>query len=278
MILLNGKRISEEAEITLTKRIQLLKEKLKLAVILVGNNPSSEIYVRMKQERCTKMNIDCQVFKLSENISEHDLSIYIEKINNDVTVTGILVQLPLPQHINTRVILDKVDIKKDVDGLTSYHLMKILLNEEEILPCTPKGVLRLLEEYQIGISGKNICIIGFSDLVGKPLASMCLNQGATVTVCHSKTCNLKQHTLSADILMSAAGVPRLITEDMVKTGVVIVDIGITNHNNKIVGDVDFDKVKDKCSYITPVPYGVGPMTVISLIENLIQLRNKSHQA
>ncbi len=274
MILLDGQKISEKIEYTLREKIRVIGggNLLKLVVILVGDNPASIIYVTMKKKKCLEMDINCEIVRLDKNISEQDLITKIETFNKDKTVTGILVQLPLPKNINTRKIVDAVSVKKDVDGLSAYYLGKIFLNQEEILPCTPKGVIKLLTEYNIDVAGKNICVVGFSDLVGKPLAAMCLNRGATVTVCHKKTSNLKQHTLHADIVITAAGVPKLITKDMVKKGVIIVDIGMTKVNRKMVGDVDFNNVKNACSYITPVPYGVGPMTIISLIENLIELR------
>ena len=273
MILLDGKKTSETIKEKLKDKISSLDTKLKLAVILVGGNPSSVIYVNMKKKRCLETGIDSEIIEMKENSSENEIIEAIKKLNNDKEVTGILVQLPLPKNINTRKVLDSVSAEKDVDGLNSYHLMKILLGEEKIVPCTPKGIVRLLEEYDITLEGKNVCVVGFSDVVGKPLATMCINRGATVTVCHTRTKNLKEHTKAADILMVATGVPKIITEDMVKDGAVVIDIGISKVDGKIVGDVDFENVKDKCSYITPVPGGVGPMTIVSLIENMLELKN-----
>ena len=272
MHILDGIKTSKKVERELKKELGRLKSKIKLAVILVGNNPASIIYVNKKKEKCKELGIECKLIKLNENLAQDDLDLVIDKLNNDKSVTGILVQLPLPKNIDTREILDRVSIKKDVDGLKSYHLIKILLNEEKIIPCTPQGILLLLNEYNISLEGKNVCIIGFSDVVGKPLATLCLNRGATVTVCHKKTKKLNEHTLSADIIMTATGIPKLIKADMVKEGAIVIDIGISKVNGKTVGDVDFDNVKDKCSYITPVPGGVGPMTIISLIHNLILLK------
>lgn len=185
-----------------------------------------------------------------------------------------MVQLPLPEGVDTRKILDTVDAKKDADGLNSYHLMRILIDKERILPATPKGIIKLLEEYRIPLEGKNVCIIGFSDVVGKPLATMCLNRGATVTVCHIKTKNLKKHTLANDIIMTATGFPKLIKADMIKEGAVLIDIWISKVDGKIVCDVDFKNIKYKCSYITPVSGDVGPMTIISLIDNLVKLETE----
>jgi len=272
MILLDGKKTSEKISQKLKEQIKVFGEKVKLSVILIGDNPASITYVNKKKEKCLEMEIDCEVIQLDNDVSQQELLGIIEGLNKNNNVTGILIQLPLPSHINTRLVLDKVDVKKDVDGLNSFHLMKILLNDEKVVPCTPKGIMRLLEEYGVGLEGKNVCIIGFSDVVGKPLATMCLNREATVTVCHIKTKNLKQHTLAADVIMVATGVPNLIKADMIKQDVIVIDIGINKVNNKIVGDVDFDNVKNKCSYITPVPGGVGPMTVVSVVENLIKLR------
>jgi methylenetetrahydrofolate dehydrogenase (NADP+)/methenyltetrahydrofolate cyclohydrolase len=272
MIVLDGKKTSGEQEIRLKKLILDSGFKLKLAVILVGDNAASLIYVNKKKEKCLDVGIESEIISLPESASEKEVVEEVEKLNKDDSVTGILVQLPLPKHMNSRSILDKVSLKKDVDGLHSRHLVKILLGDEKIIPCTPKGIISLLDSYGISIEGKKVCVVGFSDVVGKPLATMCINRSATVTVCHAKTKKLKEHTLGSDILMVATGVPKLITEDMVAEGAVIVDIGISKVNGKIVGDVDFENVKSKCSHITPVPGGVGPMTVISLVENMVELK------
>lgn len=265
MILLDGIKSSKIVQRRVKK---LIKRKINLAIILVGNNESSLIYVKAKMKKCDEVGIDALVYQFDENTTEEHLISVISQLNDIVWVDGILVQLPLPKHINERKVLDTVDVNKDVDGLNSENLTKIYLNREDIVPCTPKGIFTLLGIYKIKLSGKNVVIIGYNDYVGKPLASMCLNRGATVTVCHKKTKNLKEHTRKADIIMTATGVPKLIKRDMVKKGVVIIDIGNTRVKGKIVGDVDFENVKDKCSYITPVPNGVGKMTVISLVENL----------
>jgi methylenetetrahydrofolate dehydrogenase (NADP+) / methenyltetrahydrofolate cyclohydrolase len=271
MNILDGKSLAKKIEKNLKKEIISFKLKPCLCVILVGDDDASKIYVNIKKKSCENVGIKSILYYLNENVTEEILVRLIKKINNDPLINGILIQLPLPKKINTRKILDLIDKNKDVDGLNSYNLMKILIGQENIIPCTPKGILRLLEEYNILLEGKNICIIGFSDIVGKPLATLCLNRGATVTVCHKKTINLKDHTLNSDIIMTAAGFPNLITEDMVKRDSIIIDIGINNINKKIVGDVDFEKVKFKCKYITPVPGGVGPMTVVALLENTIKL-------
>lgn len=269
--ILNGKLISDKIEKELKEKIKTIN--IKLSILLIGNNPASEIYVNLKQKKCNELGVKSEIIKFNENITQEEVISKIHELNDDKSVTGILIQLPLPKHLDTRTILDSVNLNKDADGLNSKNLTNILLDKEKIVPATPKGVIKLLEEYNIGIESKNICIIGFSDVVGKPLSIMCLNRGATVTTCHKRTKNLEKHTLRADIVMTATGVPGLIKEEMVKKGVIIIDIGTTKINDKILGDVDFENVKEKCSYITPVPGGVGPMTIISLIENLIKLDN-----
>lgn len=267
-MILDGKKVSDE----ISKKLNISKN-LKLAVILVGDNASSRVYVNMKKKKCEEFGISCEIYEFLEKTKENDILKEISMLNSDTSVTGILVQLPLPKHFDARKILDSVSPRKDVDGLNSVNMTKILLGEEGIKPCTPKGVLSLLDAYGIKLEGKDVCVVGFSNTVGKPLATMCINRGATVTVCHVKTKDLGKHTSKADILMTATGVPGLIKKDMVKQGAVVVDIGISKIDGKILGDVDFEEVKDKCSFITSVPGGVGPMTVMMLIENLVWLGN-----
>ena len=271
MALLDGVKVSNSISSALVDIIKTLE--LKLAIILVGDSPSSVVYVNSKKKKCNSLGVGCEIIHFESNATEEEILRKIEFYNNDATITGILVQLPLPAHVNTRKILDFVDINKDVDGLNSQHLLRMLLNEERIIPCTPKGIITLFDYYKLNLYGKKVCVVGFSNLVGKPLALMCINRGATVTICNSKTKNLKEHTLKSEVIVCSVGKPELITKDMVPKGCIVVDIGITKINGKIYGDVDFDNVKDKCSYITPVPGGVGPMTIISLIENLIFLKN-----
>lgn len=271
-VLLDGQSLKRQLEKRIAKAIKDIETPLKLVVLLVGDSGPSRTYVQMKKNTCQRLGVNCIVHTFSKDVTEAEIIDVVREYNADESVTGILVQLPLPGHVSTRQVLDTVDIKKDVDGLHSYHLTKILLEDEKILPCTPKGILRLLEEYSIELRGKGVCIVGFSDVVGKPLATLCLNRSATVTVCHSETEGLSEYTSRADIVMTATGRPGLITKDMVKSGAVVVDIGISRQGERVVGDVDFEDVKDKCSYITPVPGGVGPMTVISLVENLIVLQ------
>jgi methylenetetrahydrofolate dehydrogenase (NADP+) / methenyltetrahydrofolate cyclohydrolase len=276
MIILDGKKASEMRGEALRKRIESAGP-LHLAVLLVGENPASELYVQRKRDACRKYGIECTIHTFDTDEIEKALLAVIDELNADESVTGILVQLPLPAGVDTRKILDRVLPAKDVDGLHSYHLTRILLQEEKIIPCTPKGVIDLLSEYSISLAGKDVCVVGFSDVVGKPLAILCLNQGATVAVCHAKTQDLRKHTLQADVVFSATGVAHLITADMIKEGAVVVDIGISRLDGKVVGDVAFESVAPKCSYITPVPGGVGPMTIISLIENLVLLHENRQE-
>ena len=266
MKLLDGKKTSERIRKELKP-----KSGLKLAVVLAGEDPSSITYVNAKKKACEDAGIGCIIVKLSGGCGEGELIDKINELNENPEVTGILVQLPLPEDIDSRKVLDTVEIKKDVDGLHSYHLKQIFIGKEKVLPCTPKGVLTLLDEYKIGLKGKDVCVVGYSDVVGKPLAALCLNRSATVDVCHIDTKDLSEHARRADIIMSAAGVPNLIRKGMVKKDAVVVDIGITKKDGKIYGDVDFEAVKDDCSYITPVPGGVGPMTVTSLLENMVEI-------
>ncbi|AJF61455.1 Bifunctional protein FolD [archaeon GW2011_AR15] len=270
MKLLDGMKVSEGISTNLAKITGKLN--LKLSIILVGKNPSSVVYVNAKKRKCNTLDIECDVVHFDNDVKEKKILEKIELLNNDRMVSGILVQLPLPSHLDTRKILDSVDIGKDVDGLNSYYLTKIFLNEEKIVPCTPKGVITLLDYYKINLYGKRICILGFSNIVGKPLAAMCINRGGTVTICNSKTKNIKEHTLRSDIIMSSVGKPKLVTKNMVSDGAIVVDIGFSKIKGKTYGDVDFNNVKEKCAYISPVPGGVGPMTIVSLIQNLILLK------
>lgn len=275
MILLDGQEVSKLMERRILEVSHKLERIPKLAIIQVGDNAASTTYVNMKRKKCLELGFGCQVISFDRTASQSKVCAAIHELNSDENVNGILVQLPLPSHLSTRTLLDTVAIPKDVDGLHSYHLMRILLNEEEILPATPKGILELLAAYNIPLQGKAVCVVGFSDVVGKPLATACLNRGATVTICNRSTQDLAAHTKAADILMSATGVPNIITADMVKPGAVVVDIGINKVNGMIVGDVDFESVKAQCSYITPVPGGVGPMTITSLVDNLVLLTKRS---
>lgn len=243
----------------------------KLAIILVGDNPSSKSYVKQKEKACHTAGLLYEQFNYPEDITEEEVLDKISDLNSDMNIHGILVQLPLPDHINVPKVLKAISPRKDVDGFHAYNLGKMFLDKEfeSLSPCTPKGIVKILEEYKIDIKGKHVVVVGKSNIVGKPMSIMMLNRDATVTTCHRSTVDLKSHTLTADILIVAVGKPNLITADMVKPGAVVIDVGCTKVDDKLLGDVDFNGLQGIASYITPVPGGVGPMTVSCLIENTI---------
>lgn len=270
-VLLDGKAFSAIVKDELKQKCNIIKEKYglspKLAIILVGNNPASEIYVSSKIKACEYAGITSIVKRFSENTSQEDIVFAIKELANDKTVNGIMVQLPLPHGLDEKTILSYIPFEKDVDGLTPLSAGKNLLGEECLQPCTPKGIIELLKHYKINLTALNAVIVGRSALVGKPLAAMLLKENCTVTVCHSKTRDLREQTLNADLLVVATGMPHLINADMVKKGAIVVDVGINRTIDGLKGDVDFENVKDKASFITPVPGGVGPMTVAMLLDN-----------
>lgn len=271
-IILDGKKLSVKILDDLAEKIAGLDKKPGLAVILVGEDPASQLYVGMKEKAAQKIGIKSMVIKYPQNTDEKIILNKIAELNNDKEIDGILVQLPLPKHINPTNIIQAILPEKDADGITPENMGKILLGiEPYAYPCTPKGILRLLEEYDIDLEGKQVVIAGRSNIVGKPVAQMLLNKNATVTICHSRTKNLSQITKTADILISAVGVSKLIKKDMVKNNSVIVDVGTSKVDGKTCGDVDFENVLESVSYITPVPGGVGPMTIASLMENTYKL-------
>lgn len=245
----------------------------KIAVILVGDDPASLSYIKQKQSACAVTGIEWEQFDYETDITTEQLILKIEELNRDEKIHGILVQLPLPVHVVTPLVIKAIEPKKDVDGFTAYNLGKTLLSTEfeHLAPCTPLGVIRLLEYYNIDVRGKEVVVVGHSNIVGKPLAMMFLNRNATVTVCHVDTKDLAGHTKKADILCVAVGKPGLISENMVKEGAVVIDIGINKtKSGKLVGDTDFKELSKKATYITPVPGGVGPMTVYCLMENTVR--------
>lgn len=278
MVLLDGKALAKEKRENLKKKVEELKEKEGiipgLAIIRVGNDPASEIYVRNKLKACQEVGIYAVEKHFNEEVNEQEIIDMIEFFNQDKTIDGILVQSPLPKKLNEKKIVSYILGSKDVDGFGINNLGHLLANQEQVLAATPLGILHLLEKYKIPIASKKVLIIGRSQIVGRPLAIMFLNRDATVTIAHSKTKNLKELTLQADILVSAVGHPRLITEDMVKEGTVCIDVGINRENGHVIGDMDFEKIKEKASYITPVPGGVGPMTIVTLLENVYELALK----
>lgn len=271
-IILDGKKLRDKIFENLKQRLNNMSEKPTLAVILVGENPASQIYVRNKKKTAENLGINSIVINYPADISEKILLDKIQELNNDNKITAILVQLPLPKHIDKFKIIDAIAPEKDVDGLTPYNSGKLFSGEEPyVYPCTPKGILLLLDEYNIELEGKHVVVIGRSNLVGKPVAQMLLNRNATVTMCHSHTKNLSDITKTADIIVSAVG-QNIIGEKMLKSDCVVVDVGIFKDvNGKICGDVDFANASKIAAYISPVPGGVGPMTIASLMLNTVEL-------
>lgn len=274
--ILDGKALSNKIIENIREKTLLLDKKPGLGVILVGENPASKIYVKNKEKQALNAGFNSVVYKLPENTSKDDLLKLIDELNNDEGTNGILLQLPLPKHLNPYDFLDKINPKKDVDGFHPVNAGKLMLNEKPYaVPCTPKGIITLLDEYNIKLEGANAVIIGRSNIVGKPLSMLLLNRNATVTVVHSKTKNLSEITKNADILISATGRADMVTGNMVKKGAVVIDVGIIrDENGKLRGDVDFDSVKEIAGFITPVPGGVGPMTIAALMQNTYELSLK----
>lgn len=241
-----------------------------LAVIMVGEDPASAIYVRNKERACAKAGIASQVIRLPGNITQEELHERIEELNEDPLVHGILIQLPLPKHLNEAAALMRVRASKDVDGFHVVNAGHLLQGHPTVLPCTPQGILYMLKKARVPLDGAHAVVVGRSNIVGKPLALLLLGENCTVTLCHSRTRDLASMTRQADILVAAAGRPRLITADMVKPGAAVIDVGINRVDGKLCGDVDFDAVAEKAGYISPVPGGVGPMTVAMLLENTLE--------
>ena len=275
MILLDGKALSEKIKEEVKVEVaQLVEEKHitpGLAVILVGSDAASATYVASKAKSCKNAGIYSVVHEMPESITQEELLETIELMNKNPKLDGILVQLPLPKHIDTTVVLEAINPLKDVDGFHPYNVGRMVSNLDSFLPATPFGVMRMFEEYGIELSGKNVVVIGSSDIVGKPMASLLINAKATVTVCNSRTKDLASHTKAADIVVIAVGVPYLLKADMIKDGAIVIDVGINRlDTGKLVGDADFEDCKSKCSHITPVPGGVGPMTIGMLLKNTIK--------
>lgn len=272
MVKIDGKAFSQVILEKIREEHNQLKEKygkqVGLAVVIVGNNPASQVYVRNKMKACENVGFYSENIELDENISEKELLQEIDKLNKNDRINGILVQLPLPSHINELKIIDSISPEKDVDGFHVANIGKMVIGDETgFLSCTPYGIMQLLEEYKIEIAGKDAVIIGRSNIVGKPMALMLIQKGATVQVCNSRTKDLRKKLNDADIIIVAAGVPKLLKKEDVKEGAVVIDVGINRVDGKICGDVDYEEVAEKTSYITPVPGGVGPMTIASLIKN-----------
>lgn len=277
-VLLDGKTLSNKLLENLEININKLKTKPKLAVIVVGENPASQIYVRNKQKTANKIGIESIVIELPSDVSEDNLIEHIHILNEDKNINAILLQLPLPKDMNTNRILEKIDPIKDVDGFHPINAGKLAIGQTPyVYPCTPKGIIKLLDSYNIKLEGLNAVIVGRSNIVGKPLAQLLLNQNATVTIAHSKTKNIKDITYNADIVLTAIGQANFLTADMVKENAIVIDVGINRLGCKLVGDVDFKSVESKASFITPVPGGVGPMTIAMLMENTLDLYKLQNQ-
>lgn len=274
-MIISGKEISVKIKDQLKEEVSKIKETYprlpKLVVILVGDNQASQTYVRNKERGCQYIGIESEILRHDASFSEIELLQEINDLNNDDTVDGILVQLPLPQHINEEKVLDAIVPSKDVDGFHPENVAKLFLGQHSLVPCTPKGMMVLLEEIDYDLAGKEVVIVGRSNIVGKPVALLCLQKNATVTIAHSQTKDLKAVCSRADVLIAAIGKPKFFNHEYVKDGAVVLDVGINrDENNKLCGDVDFYDVKDKVSAITPVPGGIGPMTITMLMKNTIE--------
>lgn len=278
MQIIDGKKISEELKSAIAREVSGLNSKPGLAVILVGDNAASKVYVNNKEKGCQEVGFNSIKINRDENTTEKELLQLIQDLNNDETIDGILVQLPLPNHIDTKKVIEAIDPIKDVDGFHKENMGRLLQNNPTLRPCTPRGVMTMLEKSNINPSGLDAIVIGASNIVGRPMAIELLNAGATVTICHSKTQDLPGKVKLADIVVAAVGIPRFVQADWLKKGSIVIDVGINRlETGELVGDVDFDQAKDVVNAITPVPGGVGPMTIATLLENTLlahKYRNK----
>jgi len=275
MQLIDGKSLALKVQNSVSTEVETLKQEKNivpgLAVILIGDDPASHAYVKMKAKACEKVGFYSITHNMPDSISQDEIIATIEMMNLNPRIDGILVQLPLPKHVDTDKILEVIDPKKDVDGFHAYNVGRLVTKLDAFVACTPLGVMKMFEEYDIELQGQDVCVVGASNIVGKPMAALLLNANATVTVTHIHTKDLKSHTLKADIIVVGVGVPGLIKEDMVKDGAIVIDIGINRlDDGSLVGDVDFKNVSPKCAYITPVPGGVGPMTIAMLLSNTLK--------
>lgn len=273
-MIINGKELASKIRSELKLEVEDIKQQgitPKLAVIMVGNNKASEVYVRNKSKACNEIGIEFEEFLKDENTSQKELIELIDTLNRREEIHGILLQSPIPNHLDIREAFNKIAPKKDVDGFHPINVGKLVIGEDGFVSCTPYGIMTMLEEYNIQVEGKRAVVIGRSNIVGKPVAQCLLNKNATVTICHSKTKNIAEVVKEADIVIAALGKPKFVTADMVKEGAVVIDVGINrNEDGKLVGDVDFENVEKKASYITPVPGGVGPMTIAMLMHNVVK--------
>ncbi len=281
MIIIDGKKVSSTVKEQVKNETAELKAKgitPGLAVILVGDDPASRVYVNNKKKACEYVGFRSEEFALPATTSQKELLDLVEQLNDREDINGILCQLPLPEGLDDNAVIEAISPLKDVDAFHKQNVGRIMIGDYDFLPCTPAGIMEMLHAYDISVDGKNCVVIGRSNIVGKPMAMLLLHENGTVTICHSRTKNLKEITSQADILVAAVGKPKFVTADMVKDGAVVIDVGMDrDENGKLCGDVDFENVKDKCSYITPVPGGVGPMTIATLMKNTLKaakLQNK----
>lgn len=278
--IIDGKEISASVKQRVKQEVAALKQKgisVGLAVIIVGEDPASKVYVANKKKACEALGIISEEYALPENTTQAELLNLIDTLNNKKEINGILCQLPLPKHLDESQVINAILPEKDVDAFHPQNVGKIMLGEYDFVPCTPAGIMEMLDYEGIDIAGKTCVVIGRSNIVGKPMSMLLLHKNGTVTVCHSKTKNLKEVCKSADILVAAVGRPNFVTADMVKENAVVIDVGINRVDNKLIGDVDFENVKDKCSAITPVPGGVGPMTIAMLMQNTLTAAKKKNK-
>jgi len=271
---ISGRKLSKEIREGLKAEVTKLKEKYndvpKLVVVLVGDDPASISYVTAKEKGAAYVGFESELIRKSDSITEEELLNLIDDLNKDDSVNGILVQLPLPKHINVDKVIDRISLAKDVDGFHPENVGNLHVGRPALLPCTPKGIITMIKSVGLDITGMNAVVVGRSNIVGKPVAMLLMNENATVTITHSRTKDLKSHTLNADILVAAIGRAKFITEDMVKPGAIVIDVGVNRLDGKLVGDVDYEAIKEKASFITPVPGGVGPMTITSLLQNTLE--------
>lgn len=275
MQIIDGKKVSAQVKEEVRKQTLELKEAYGitpgLAVVIVGDDPASRVYVNNKKKACEVVGFKSEEYAMPASTTQEELLELVNTLNNKQDINGILVQLPLPEHLDDKAVIEAINPQKDVDAFHAVNVGKIMLGEYDFLPCTPSGVMEMLHAYDIPVSGKNCVVIGRSNIVGKPMAMLLLHENGTVTICHSRTKNLAEVCRGADILVAAVGKPKFVTSDMIKEGAVVIDVGMDrDENGKLCGDVDFENVKDKCSYITPVPGGVGPMTISTLMKNTLK--------
>ncbi len=279
MRLIDGKIISQSVKDRVKAEVELLKKDgitTGLAVIIVGEDPASKVYVSNKKKACEALGIISEEYALPENTTQEELLALINELNNKKSINGILCQLPLPKQLDEQAVINAISPEKDVDAFHPQNVGKIMLGEYDFVPCTPAGIMEMLEYENIDISGKTCVVIGRSNIVGKPMGMLLLHKNGTVTICHSRTEDLTEVCKKADILVAAVGRPNFVTADMVKEGAVVIDVGINRVDGKLVGDVDFNNVKDKCEAITPVPGGVGPMTIAMLMKNTLTASKKQN--